>query len=202
MSRLDWKGLLLGLPARLRYVRRFSTCRTTHHETVAEHCYYTALYTMLLCESLAGGDDRNWCYNAIVKALVHDLEEARTGDIPRPFKYQDAQLTKDLNRAGMLAFEEIVRDITPDVPLRALLHNRWTHAKDGDSGRVVAFADYLSCLSYIGQEVEDNNLGMLEHTVAMKAYGELFLTKDYDFLQPRITEVLALAKELLGDENA
>jgi 5'-deoxynucleotidase YfbR-like HD superfamily hydrolase len=59
--------------------------RTIRTQSVAEHSYYVAVYCMLLGEYLQyTSDEINF---AIRHALIHDVEEIHTGDIPSPTKF-------------------------------------------------------------------------------------------------------------------
>ncbi len=49
---MNMKKLLVGHVIRLKYTERFSTCRTLHKESVAEHAYFTTLYALVLGEWL------------------------------------------------------------------------------------------------------------------------------------------------------
>lgn len=45
---LDVREMLGGDIARLRYIKRFSTCRTVGTETVAEHIAFVSLYCLFI----------------------------------------------------------------------------------------------------------------------------------------------------------
>ena len=199
MIRIYWREVLLGMVSRLRFVYRFSTCRTSRRESIAEHSYYTALYVMFICDWLG---DPQLMAEALPKALMHDMEEARTGDIPRPFKYLSRELKENLDAAGLIAYNEVMGGVTHDKDYLKIITYRWLESKTGMSGRVVAFADYMSCLSHVAQELEAHNFAMLEHTKGIKEYGETFLADQYEFIHPLVREVLALAEEVLDVDDS
>jgi len=74
---------LLGLS----YVRRWNFYPVTRNESVAEHSFYTAMFTILilLCFKKKNGLSISFDvtdYSIIIRALLHDIEEAITGDMP------------------------------------------------------------------------------------------------------------------------
>jgi 5'-deoxynucleotidase YfbR-like HD superfamily hydrolase len=187
-DRLDLFGLLVGAPIRLRYVRRFSTCRTGWPESVAEHSFYTSVYAMLLARMAEGPELSVNMADLLQKALLHDFEEAITGDINRPFKIAHDDLKHAIDKAAFLAFDRVWVGILPDW-LARLLATHWTNAKDKSvEGRIVAFADFLSVLSYVVSEVRSSNLTMREHTKGMAEYLAMFQGPEYCFLQPEIEQ--------------
>jgi len=191
-KRLDLFGLLVGAPIRLRYVRRFSTCRTGWPESVAEHSFYTSIYAMILAQMAEGPDHQVDMAELLQKALLHDFEEAVTGDINRPFKISHDDLKHAIDGAAFLAFDRVWVGILPDWLARHLA-DRWTKAKDKSvEGRIVAFADFLSVLSYVVSEVRSSNLTMREHTKGMAEYLALFDGSEFDFLRPEIEQARSI----------
>ena len=67
---------------RLQDVRRFSVRRTLQRQSVAEHTYNAMWVYLWLCDELG----RIPCFDDMEDLLVHDLDEALTGDIPAPAK--------------------------------------------------------------------------------------------------------------------
>lgn len=203
---LNLRDVLTGHASRLRYIKRFGTCRVTHPESVAEHSYYVCLYAYLVAEwvwihvPLPIGQ-RSWdglLGDVLSKAVFHDLEECRSGDFPRPFKHSDPKLRVMLEEAAVTAMEQVASPWTPGNPDMIKRHrDLWAAAKDRTfAGRIVAFADYLSCLSYLAQELIDNNHSMLEHTREMVAYTTEFDDKSYHFLRPLVDQAKEIIKEV------
>ena len=86
-------------------VGRFSVYKCHFREDVAQHSYFTTLYAMIL-----GDMERRLGTTVDIErlmrmAVLHDAEEARTGDIHHPFKHQDAAFAKALDNRALEWFE-------------------------------------------------------------------------------------------------
>ena len=197
---LNLKEMLIGMPTRLRYVTRFSTCRVIKQESVAEHCFFVALYSLFIMW---------WCwdkndeflhtlneYKILSRALLHDLDEAATGDVPRFFKYSDTALKQHLDEVAQKGVHQIAAKLWTDPTTIASITDVWKNAKDNTSeGRILAFADFLSVLSYSWEEVRQSNIIMKEHLTNMVEYYQRFTTKDFDFIRPLIEDARAILFE-------
>lgn len=206
--RLDIRALIKGPATRLRYVRRFSTCRVAHPESVAEHSYFTALYTMLICRWLEQEQilETPWSLQetrtAIESAILHDLEECVTGDLPRTFKHADQKLHDALNIAAQKCIVSVASTFSARKDYRDPLIALWRHAKGSSRpGRVVAFADFLSALSYLAQELWDHNDSMREHAASIRDYIDSFSGEEFDFIRSLVVQTEVLISEIFGEQN-
>ena len=69
---------ILNVAEKLKCNTRHCYTSSGRHESVAEHCWRTALMAMLLEKEFPQAD-----MNKVIKMiLIHDLGEAFTGDIP------------------------------------------------------------------------------------------------------------------------
>ncbi len=200
---MNLRELLLGHSQRLRYVVRFSTCHRVHDESVAEHSFYTALYTAMMCRGLEIQDEYRGKIDvarAIEGALIHDLEEARSGDFPRPFKYSDERLKQALDNASGAAAHQCFFPIFGTSWMTDRMLFAWARAKDKQTkeGCLVELADYLSVLSYIWAEVRGSNLTMREHLDAMREYHAMFQSARFDFVRSWVDESSDILEEVLG----
>lgn len=204
------RELLMGFPARLRYTHRFNTCRVSHPESVAEHCFYVALAADAVFDWIASRGEQYWLdlvgpvagsvvpavaldkekLRALEKALKHDLEESRTGDFPRPFKHSDSAVKQALTAAADAAMATVCARIWPDDQKTAWNWiNVWRRSKDTSyAGRVVEFCDFLSVLSFFAQEALDNNASLREHFQTMASYIGTFDDPAYDFIRPLVQQ--------------
>jgi len=186
---LNIKELLVGMPVRLRYVNRFSTCRVNKFETVAEHSYYVAFYALMISE---------WCVQnkishdrkiILERALLHDLEEAATGDFPRGFKYSDDSLRKHMNEVALKGLKSVVIALWNDENVIKNIMDFWQNAKDDSiEGKILELADFFSVLSYVYEEIRSSNFTMREHVDSLQEYYQKFTTKEFDFLRSLIEQ--------------
>ena len=182
--------MVCGAGNQLRYVVRYATCRKQHHETVAEHQFYTAFFTMIIAQHCTGVN----VGLAVQRALVHDVEEHATGDIVRPIKHQfkDAAHAVAVNEAQSF-FSKIAPSCWPD------LFKHWQDAKDSTrEGRIVAFADYLSVLSYLSQEIRGGNSLIIGNMLQLREYAASFSDPEFDFIRSYVMEADEIVAEFLG----
>ena len=192
---LNLKEMLIGMPVRLRYVDRFSTCRVIRKESVAEHSFYVAFYSLMIAwwvennhQGFGLGAPLNTT-ELLTKALLHDIDEAATGDIPRFFKYSDSALKDHLDVVALQGVTMIAEKLWAEPSAVAEFTFDWKEAKcDTPEGRILEFADFLSVLLYAAEEIRSSNFTMREHLQSMVEYYEKFTTKDFDFIQPLVEE--------------
>ena len=84
-------------------VRRFHTIPTIGHQTVAEHSWGVAILILVL-NPLASTE-------LLRAALLHDVPEADTGDMPAQVKWANPMLAHELEEVEQTVMEEL--DIVP-----------------------------------------------------------------------------------------
>jgi 5'-deoxynucleotidase YfbR-like HD superfamily hydrolase len=198
---LNIREMLIGSPVRLRYVYRFSTSRVHHPETVAEHSYYVVLYCMLIGEWCGSREQKTIAplmvnmEKLMRRAVLHDLEESRSGDFPRPFKHSTHELHDMLERAGQIAFNQALGPTCEGkIPLKLVLS--WAESKDTSfEGRILEFADFLSVLSFMYEEAgSGGNRSIMEHVAEMGKYFDKFKSDHYDFIRPLVDQAEVIMK--------
>jgi 5'-deoxynucleotidase YfbR-like HD superfamily hydrolase len=200
---LNLKELLVGTPTRLRYVVRFSTCHKVHPENVAEHSYYVALYAMWIADWVEYNEKLEIELDVeqlLRGAILHDLEEAVSGDVNRIFKYATPEVAYALHKGGEVAYQGILDNVFPGWESgnqRSRELETWQECKDERYyiGRILRFADFLSVLSYMMQELTNANITMREHWKTMYDYISEFDDVKYDFLRPMVEQ----AHQLMAD---
>jgi 5'-deoxynucleotidase YfbR-like HD superfamily hydrolase len=80
-------------------VKRFHTTYRSQEETVGHHSANVAALLLALHPDVSR--------NALVAALMHDVPEGYTGDIPAPVKWAHPELAAELNAAEMAHTEDI-----------------------------------------------------------------------------------------------
>lgn len=196
---MNWKESLCGSICRLRYVIRWSNCRRTHDESVAEHVHFTTYYAMLIANYLQSEEGENIDYQRLYEsAITHDDEEALTGDIPRSFKHSTFSVRVEINQASRTAHNKLIDSLDLSPSVRRHMSVRWKGAKDVEclEGQIVAFADFLSVLSYLYQEMEAGNTGVLEDRDTFLAYYEGFRSQKFERIRKVVAAVGLLVIEV------
>jgi len=197
---LNIRVMLTGDVNRLRYVTRHSTSLVLHREGVAEHTAYVAIYSMFICDWIRKETERRDINELQVlrRALIHDMDEARTGDFQRPFKYSNPQLKDMLDAAAEQEIEALVLSLFDEPTYATRMAVMWANAKDStNEGAIVAFADYLSVVSYLYAEVTNANSTVVENYQTMRDYTAIFMNPRYDFIRPLVDQTIDLVKEIM-----
>jgi len=96
-------------------IGRFSVYKCHFREDVAQHSYYTAVYAMILADLETANGLRVNTERLLRMALLHDAEEARTGDVHHPFKHQDETFADALNLRALKWFERLMSGLPEHV---------------------------------------------------------------------------------------
>ena len=198
-------ALMQGYVQNLRYVNRFSTGQCRRYENVAEHSYYVALFATAIADWLHVKEPSlalsSHDYQLLLKsALLHDLEESRTGDIHRPFKHSHPSLRSMLTEAGDIAMQQVASQVwSCSLATRSNWTEIWRHAKtDGIGGHILTFADFLSVLAYVLQEGHGARSRLNLET--FRDHARDFDNPVYDFIRPLVTDAQNLVREIFAGE--
>lgn len=151
---LDIREALTGTLRRMHYVQRYSSIPTVKPENVAEHSWQVAMlgYLMAVDTNMRHKEVSVDTGQVVLKAIVHDVTEAMSGDIIRSFKHgsqamKNACEEQDFNNIVLLEERLGIRDLV----------TRFCNAKSEDlEGTIVALADMLTVVSYC---VSEHRLG-------------------------------------------
>lgn len=215
MSGLKMRELLCGNLTRIRNVVRFSNSTRIKDESVAEHSYFAAYYSLILGRMLESVTAIEIDYGLLLtRALLHDLDEAISGDFVRHFKYVDPELHKKLDEAsGKLMQKEAFTGIFTgkficdnEFKITDDLYQHWKCAKSSDvEGDIVAFADFLSVLSYVMNEIDCGNKRLITQLDDMYEYAESFrkrtLFRQQQEASEWLNQVMVLLNEYLGGRD-
>lgn len=195
--------LLTGDTTRLRHVTRYSSIPVVHKETVAEHVFSVAFYALVLGTMVNHPHRPERVINMeslLSKAVMHDIEESRTGDVFRPFKHANRRLKGEIELQADIEVQAMMIRMTQNASASEHFRHLWKTAKDDSlEGRLVAFCDFLSVLSYMTQEIRSGNTHMRNQHQTMADYVQLFDTPEYDFIRPWVVEVQNLTSQVIGD---
>jgi putative hydrolases of HD superfamily len=114
-------------------------------ESVASHSYGVALTAMLLADEAAARGAEVNVERVVRLALLHDLQETRTGDLPRTVaEYYGAEVRRHAERA---AFDDVMRPLGARLAAAyAELHEDY-EARASTEARLVKAADIIDLLA-------------------------------------------------------
>src|SRR3989344_3599901 len=84
----------------LAHVKRFNSQPQHFPESVAEHTFYVAYFTIILSSFLKRAGEPVDETKAIKLALLHDMEEAISGDILNPFKHYNDEVLSAIRKVN------------------------------------------------------------------------------------------------------
>ena len=155
---------------KLDKVIRFSAQMRIKDESVAEHSFHVALYSMILADLEEKIFKNKVDKEKLLKtALLHDLEECLTGDIIYSFKHTHKNLTREIKRISQRFFEGLMKSLPDKISKEYLTF--WQGAKDKKKieGKIMEAADKLEGLIYALNEF---SLGNKEFKETIKIYRE------------------------------
>ena len=141
----------------LAHVVRFNGKPQQFAESVAEHSFYVAYFTSIMLYFLKKAREEINEAKALKIALIHDMEEAFSGDILTPFKHYNEEITEAIRKVNRdtipLMFEDLPKDLSVE------LIKLWTEDAEQSSkeAQVVKLADKLSLISKCYEETKVGN---------------------------------------------
>jgi len=136
----------------LMTVGRFSVYKCHFREDVAQHSYYTALYAMVLADLEKKRGTKVDVERLLRMALLHDAEEARTGDIHHPFKHQDAAFAEKLDDRALEWFENLMGSLPPDLAHEYIRLRRSSREISATEVSILKAADKIEALLWAYEE--------------------------------------------------
>jgi 5'-deoxynucleotidase YfbR-like HD superfamily hydrolase len=136
----------------LMTVGRFSVYKCHFREDVAQHSYFTALYAMVLADLEKEKGTKVDVERLLRMALLHDAEEARTGDIHHPFKHQDAAFAEKLDNHALEWFENLMGSLPPSLAHEYIRLRRASRETSLTEVNIVKAADKIEALLWAYEE--------------------------------------------------
>lgn len=127
---------------------RFNNAIHIHNENVAEHSFYVAIYSMVICDAIGiCGLLKQLC---IEKALIHDVHEIEISDIPHNVKSMIPGMIETCN--------EIEEEYNKEkFEIYSLEYQILSEKNRKKCDCIVNIADILSVVQYSIQEIEIGN---------------------------------------------
>ena len=141
----------------LAHVIRFNNRPQHFPESVAEHSFYVAYFVLILCNLLEKKKIKVDTKKALSIALIHDAEEAFSGDILNPFKHFNEKVYQAIRDVNRRMVGEMFTDLPTD--LKKELVSLWNTENKSKSieAQVVKAADKLQLLSKCFEEIQAGN---------------------------------------------
>ncbi len=133
-------------------VGRFSVYKCHFREDVAQHSYFTAVYAMILADLERGKGTKVDVEKLLRMALLHDAEEARTGDIHHPFKHQDAPFAETLDNRALEWFENLMGGLPEDLAHDYIRLRRASREISANEASILKAADKIEALLWAYEE--------------------------------------------------
>jgi len=133
-------------------VGRFSVYKCHFREDVAQHSYFTALYSMVLADLERRRGTAVDVEKLMRMALLHDAEEARTGDIHHPFKHQDAAFTEALDSRALEWFETLLGSLPQDIAQEYIRLRKSVRDGSSTEANILKAADKIEALLWAYEE--------------------------------------------------
>ena len=164
---LNFGEILHGQNRRCARTIRYSSYFVNRPENDAEHMFYNSQYCLVIglyLERLKV--EINW-KKLLGGAILHDMEEAVTGDINTRTKYGSKKIGEGLKELS----KELVGQMFGSLHggkgevnkyIEEQLTSLWSEAKNPYTieGRVVKLADVMCVISYVAEEIATGNVYM------------------------------------------
>ena len=170
--------------SRMKYIDRWALMRNTHSETLSEH----SLDTAIIAHALAVIRNRRFGGNinperAALLAILHDVPEVITGDMPTPVKYFSSEIRRAY--AGVeSAAENRLLSLLPEDMRDEYLPLITHEGEDAELLRLVKCADKLSALiKCIEEEKACNKEFTAAKATTIQSIRDMGLPEGIEFLE-------------------
>lgn len=186
MSKVNlFERTILSNPVlRATEVVRYSGIETAKREDIMQHTSQVSLMSYFLALKLVELGETNLDIGELLeKALVHDIDETITGDIPRPTKYYSSGIYEGIKEMAEVSAKLIVEKYVgvEDKQLQQRVLDSLQECKAGATGVIIRVTDLLG--------------------VAYKCFEELALLGNYKFVKVA-NDALEYLKELVVELNS
>ncbi len=138
------------------HIKRYHTTPMFAQESVAEHSHFVAMITRIICHALEHAGHPVDTLRAVDLAMIHDYEEAISGDIISTFKHSEPELTDLLQRLTDKAIDQVFEGLPDD--LGGYYIDLWRgHNAGSVEGQIVSVADKLAGLAFSHEQLRMGN---------------------------------------------
>lgn len=169
-------------------VGRFSVYKCHFREDVAQHSYFTALYAMVLADLERKAGTTVDVEKLLRMALLHDAEEARTGDVHHPFKHQDAAFAEALDNRAFEWFGNLLGGLPQDLAESYIWLRKAERDVSSTEANLLKAADKIEALLWAYEEYLLGNVHVRKALIVEDITSKLE--------QIRLPSVKALVEEI------
>ena len=126
-------------------------------ESVAEHSFYVAYFSLIICELLGKKNVKVDKERVLQMALVHDLEEGFSGDILNPFKHYNNKVYQAIKEVNNELIKEVFVDLSQDLQDEFIKTWQEEATEKTIESQIVKVADKLSLLAKCFEEIQAGN---------------------------------------------
>jgi len=138
------------------HIKRYHTTPNFTQESVAEHSHFVAMITRIICCALEDAGQTVDTLRAVDLAMIHDYEEAISGDIISTFKHSDPEFVELLDRLTDKAIDQVFESLPRE--LSAYYIELWRgHNAGSREGQIVSVADKLAGLAFSHEQMRMGN---------------------------------------------
>jgi len=172
----------------LMTIGRFSVYKCHFREDVAQHSYFTALYSMVLADLERKAGARVDVERLMRMAVLHDAEEARTGDLHHPFKHQDSAFTEVLDSRAFEWFGKLLGGLPEDLAEGYVVLRKAERDVSSMEAKLLKAADKIEALLWAYEEYLLGNVQVRQALIVEDILSKLD--------QIQLTTVKALVAEI------
>ena len=187
MVKKDVLDFLLDIRS-LMTIGRFSVYKCHFREDVAQHSYFTALYSMVLADLERKAGARVDVERLMRMAVLHDAEEARTGDLHHPFKHQDSAFTEVLDSRAFEWFGKLLGGLPEDLAEGYVVLRKAERDVSSMEAKLLKAADKIEALLWAYEEYLLGNVQVRQALIVEDILSKLD--------QIQLTTVKALVAEI------
>ena len=138
------------------HIKRYHTTPMFAQESVAEHSHFVAMITRIICHTLEKSGEPVDTLRAVDLAMIHDYEEAISGDIISTFKHSHPEFIDLLDRLTDDAIDQVFEGLPPE--LAGYYTELWRgHSAGSLEGQIVSVADKLAGLAFTYEQLHMGN---------------------------------------------
>jgi len=138
------------------HIKRYHTTPMFAQESVAEHSHFVAMITRIMCYALEQAGFEVDTLRAVDLAMIHDYEEAISGDIISTFKHSEPELVDLLERLTDRAIDQVFETLPEDLGQYYI--GLWRgHNAGSVEGEIVSVADKLAGLAFSHEQIRMGN---------------------------------------------